>query len=215
MLFTAEFAIPIIAVGALSWLIGGYRVLVPAPPTNPDNICDIFSEHPDWYDEAAASQARWGTPIATQIAFVRQESAFQSRIQPPRTKLFGVIPWSRPTSAFGYAQALDPAWGEYMEDAGSVFADRSQMKHALDFIGWYNARTHRQLGLSLDNTRDLYLAYHEGPTGFVRQSYKKRPWVQRVANRVTTHATTYAAQLEQCEAQLRCRHIYQFWPFCE
>lgn len=206
---------PLVVVAGLAWLIGGYRVLVPSPPTNPDNICDIFEEYPKWYDHAAESRERWGTPIPTQIAFVRQESAFQSYIRPPRTHLFGIIPWSRPSTAVGYAQALDPAWSEYMEDAGGLFAERTQMKHALDFIGWYNERTHKQLGLSLDNTRDLYLAYHEGPTGFARQTYKQRPWVQRVANRVTSHALTYAAQLEQCEAELRCRHFYQFWPFCE
>ncbi|WP_148862212.1 transglycosylase SLT domain-containing protein [Marinobacter fonticola] len=206
---------PLALVAGLAWLIGGYQVLVPNPPANPDNICSIFEEHPDWYDDAAASRERWGTPIPTQIAFVRQESAFQSYIRPPRTRLFDVIPWSRPSTAVGYAQALDPAWADYMEDAGSLFAERTQMKHALDFIGWYNHRTHKQLGLSLDNTRDLYLAYHEGPTGFARQTYKQRPWVQRVANRVTSHALTYTAQLEQCEAELRCRRFYQFWPFCE
>lgn len=206
---------PLIVVAVLAWLISGYRVLVPAPPANPGNICDVFEEYPEWYDYAAESRERWGTPIPTQIAFVRQESAFQSYIRPERTRLFGLIPWSRPSTAFGYAQALDPAWSEYVADAGSVFAERSQMKHALDFIGWYNHRTHKQLDLPLDNTRDLYLAYHEGPTGFRRQTYKERPWVQRVANRVTSHALTYTAQLEQCEAELRCRHFYQFWPFCE
>ncbi|WP_323127290.1 lysozyme-like domain containing protein [Marinobacter sp. JSM 1782161] len=199
----------------LSWLIGGYRVLVPSPPTNPDNLCDVFEQHPQWYDYAAASEERWGTPIATQMAFVRQESAFQSHIRPPRTHLFGVIPWARPSTAFGYAQAVDPTWEEYMADAGSLFAERSQMKHALDFIGWYNARVRRQLGLSLDNTRDLYLAYHEGPTGFARQSYRQRPWVQRVANRVTAHANTYSGQLQHCETALRCRHFYSIRPFCE
>ncbi|MFU8832609.1 MAG: lysozyme-like domain containing protein, partial [Wenzhouxiangella sp.] len=34
------------------------------PPRNQDNVCKVFEENPRWYDQALASQKRWGTPIA-------------------------------------------------------------------------------------------------------------------------------------------------------
>ncbi len=206
--------VPILLIGALSWLSRGYTVDVPTPPLSPDNACAIFMEHPSWYDAARASRERWGTPIATQLAFVYYESSFRSHVRPPRTRLFDIIPWSRPTSAYGYAQAVDPAWRDYMEDAGSMFASRSQMKHALDFIGWYNHRSHQQVGIALTNPRDLYLAYHEGPTGFRQGRHHHKPEVIKLADRVANRAALYRSQLPECEPELRCRRFYQFGPFC-
>ena len=83
-----------------------FSLLEPDPPANPDDVCEIFREHPVWYDYASRSRERWGTPIATQMAFVYYESSFRSHARPPRTRLLGFIPWRRPTSAYGYAQAL-------------------------------------------------------------------------------------------------------------
>jgi len=206
---------PLVFLGVLSWLVAGYTISVPAPPANPNDLCDIFEEHPKWYDHAAASEQRWGTPIPVQMAFVYYESSFRSHIRPPRQRLFDAIPWSRPTTAYGYAQALDPAWADYMQDAGSVFATRDQIRHALDFIGWYNARTRSQVGIDQGNAEHLYLAYHEGPTGYERGYHLKKPAVQALADRVGRRAERYAGQLRQCDAQLRCRRWYQFGPFCE
>lgn len=35
-------------------------LLEPDPPRQPENICEIFREHPVWYDYAAQSQERSG-----------------------------------------------------------------------------------------------------------------------------------------------------------
>ncbi len=185
------------------------------PPDRVENICDIFDHQPRWYDYAKESEERWGTPIATQIAFVRQESTFRHNARPPRTRLFGFIPWRRPSSAYGYAQAQDPVWGEYMDEEGSLFARRTHMKYALDFIGWYNHRTHQRLGISKQNPEHLYLAYHEGHTGYRRGHWQNRPTVQRSAARVNRFANEYNSQLPACEADLRCRRFWQVGPFCD
>ena len=58
------------------------------PPGQHDNICEIFREHTVWYDYARASQEKWGTPVATQLAFVYYESSLQPR-PPSRTRLWG------------------------------------------------------------------------------------------------------------------------------
>ena len=209
-----HYAMPLTVVGLLTTLIGNFSVHPPAPPRYPDDLCRIFQERPDWYDQAAASRQRWGTPISTQMAFVRQESAFQSHVRPPRTRLWDLIPWSRPSSAFGYAQAQDPAWADYMGSVDHPLAQRSVMEDALDFIGWYNRGSHERLGIALSDSEQLYLAYHEGRTGYLRHSYRHKPEVRALARKVARQASRYRLQLQQCERALRCRHWYQFGPFC-
>ncbi|WP_416140810.1 lysozyme-like domain containing protein [Halomonas sp. HK25] len=202
-----------LAAGALG-LLGGCAVMAPSPPPDQSNLCEIFREQPRWYDYAQDSEERWGTPVATQMAFIQQESSFQSHVRPPRKRYLGFIPGPRPSSARGYAQALDPVWGEYRGEAGGTLARRSHMKHATDFIGWYNARTQRQAGISLNNPQHLYLAYHEGAGGYRRGSYRGKPAVQRAASQVASRAGRYQAQLASCEAEFQCRRFYQFGPFC-
>lgn len=183
------------------------------PPKNQHNVCSIFDENPVWYDYAAQSEKAWGTPKQILMAFVRQESAFRENAKPP-FEWFLFIPLGRPSSAKGYAQAQNPVWAEYKEERGSLFKSRGDMEDALDFIGWYNHKSHEQLGLSKWNARELYLAYHEGRGGFSRRTYKKKPNLLRVADKVARTASRYGAQLQECEARFRCRKFYQFWPFC-
>lgn len=192
-----------------------FSLLEPDPPADPDNICSVFREHPVWYDYAKDAQQKWGTPIATQLAFVYYESSFRSHARPPRKVLLGFIPWLRPTTAYGYAQALDPAWGEYLEANGDGLAVvRTNMKYALDFVGWYNHLTRQEVGVPLNQPRNLYLAYHEGRTGYQRKSYRQKPDIVKLADRVQTRAFRYDNQLKTCEQEFQCWRFYQFWPFC-
>ncbi len=184
------------------------------PPQQQDNICSIFREQPRWYDYARASEQRWGTPIAVQMAFVQQESSFRARVRPERRRIFGIFPGPRPSSAKGYAQAQDPAWEDYQRATGRRFARRSDMADALDFIGWYNDVSQRRLGLGKTDAHHLYLAYHDGHTGFQRGGWRNNSQLQAVARRVQQRASDYNHQLPACEDRLRCRRWYQFWPFC-
>lgn len=183
-------------------------------PKNIDDVCEIFDQYPIWYDYAKRSEERWGTPVNIQMAFVHQESSFIADARPPRRRLLGFIPWFRPSSAYGYAQAQDPVWGEYREDAARWDAHRTQMLDALDFIGWYNERTHERLGIAKDDARNLYLAYHEGHGGYRRKTYQHKPTLQRVSRKVARRANDYNEQLKGCEDELRCWKWYEFWPFC-
>ncbi|WP_417531078.1 lysozyme-like domain containing protein [Marinobacter lipolyticus] len=209
------FGLPTLGVVVAAWATLRFSLLAPDPPLHQDNVCEIFREHPVWYDYARASQEKWGTPIATQMAFVYYESSFRSHARPPRTTLWGFIPWTRPTTAYGYAQALDPAWGEYLDANGDgLFVVRTHMEHALDFVGWYNYLTNRKLGVSFYSPQKLYLAYHEGRTGYARRSYDAKPDVVDLASRVQTRAFRYHNQLKTCEQEFQCWRWYQFWPFC-
>jgi len=184
------------------------------PPEDQDNLCQIFSQHPRWYDHALASERRWGTPIAVQMAFVQQESSFRARARPDRNRVLGVIPGRRPSSARGFAQAQDPAWSDYQRATGNRRARRSNMADALDFIGWYNDVSHRRLGIAKNDAYRLYLAYHEGHTGYQRGGWRNNSQLQAIASRVDQRAMRYQRQLAGCEAQFRCRRWYQVRPFC-
>lgn len=175
------------------------------PPANQTQLCAIFDQQPRWYRLAAESEARWGTPIAIQMAFVQQESSFQARARPPRGRVLGVLPGRRASSAFGYAQAIDAAWEDYRAATGRRFARRSNMADALDFIGWYNHVSHRRLGIPLTDARHLYYAYHEGHGGYRRGTWRQKAWLQQVAGRVEQRAASYQQQLATCEARFARR----------
>ena len=83
---------------------------VTKPPANPDNICLIFKEKKSWYKSVIKSEKRWKIPPYVLMSFVYQESSFQADARPEREKVFGFIPWFRPSSAVGYSQALTKTW---------------------------------------------------------------------------------------------------------
>ena len=47
-----------------------------------------------------------GYPIYVQLAIIKMESDFDWLAKPQRQKLFKVIPFKRPSSSFGYSQAV-------------------------------------------------------------------------------------------------------------
>jgi hypothetical protein len=184
------------------------------PPKEQGNICRIFDEYPKWFDYAQDSQKEWGTPKHILMAFVKQESSFRSHAKPP-FKWFFFVPIGRGSSAKGYAQAQNPVWSEYESERGALFRNRTDMEDALDFIGWYNHRTHIRLGISKWNAKELYLAYHEGHGGYKRGNQHKKPGLLSVSDKVARVAAKYATQLPVCEQRLRCRSWYKVWPLCQ
>ena len=65
------------------------------------NVCNLLDEKVSWYRAAKDSEAKWKVPMHLQLAIIHQESRFASKAKPPRNKIFGVIPGSRPTTSFG------------------------------------------------------------------------------------------------------------------
>ncbi|OOZ45483.1 transglycosylase SLT domain-containing protein [Solemya velum gill symbiont] len=168
------------------------------PPSNAGNICSIFDQKNGWYNDAKDANAKWGTPIHVMMAIIKQESHFRHDAQPARKKILWVIPGKRPSSAYGYPQALDGTWAAYKKDTNSFFADRDDFADSVDFVGWYTDNSQRKLGISKWDAYNQYLAYHEGQGGYARGSYHKKGWLKTVAKKVDSTARTYGAQLRQC-----------------
>jgi len=171
-------------------------------PQNLENICSIFDDRRDWYFAAKRSEERWGTPTHIQMAIIKQESSFRFNARPPRTKLLGFIPWTRPSNAYGYAQALDGTWIRYKNDTGRQSADRDDFDNAIDFIGWYTDLSNRSEGISKWDPYNQYLAYHEGQAGWRRESYEQKSWLRKSAKRVDRRARKWWTQLQGCEEEL-------------
>ena len=107
------------------------------------------------------------------MSFVHQESSFQADAKPDREKILGFIPWFRPSSAVGYSQALTKTWEDYKDETGNTRASRKDFADSADFIGWYASKGYYQ-GFERTDARSLYLAYHEGYTGFEKKTYRKK-----------------------------------------
>ena len=181
------------------------------PPKNTQNICAIFKEKQDWYAEAKQASQKWGTPIHVTMAIMKQESSFIADAQPPRKWLLGFIPWFRASSAYGYAQAQDATWDDYLKHKDSLWsADRDEFVDACDFIGWYCAISHKKLGISKWNAEKLYLAYHEGHGGYQRRSFLKKAWLMKTAKKVKKQASKYHTQLNRCKDELESQSSF-FW----
>lgn len=181
------------------------------PPTNVTDGCAIFDEKDDWYESAYESYEKWGVPVHVQLAIIYQESRFQHDAKPPRDTLLWVIPWSRKSSAYGYAQVLDETWDMYKSSTGNGWADRDDFEDVVDFIGWYGNLSHQKLRISKWDTYNQYLAYHEGHGGYKARTYTKKPWLMGVARKVEARAKSYRAQLARCESRLK--KGWSLWPF--
>ena len=180
-----------------------------SPPSKQNNLCEIFREKPQWYEDAVEMQDEWGTPIQIAMAIIKQESSFRHDAKPPKDYLLGFIPWGRVSSAYGYAQAQDPAWDDFQR-ATDYGGSRTNFDDSLMFIGWYTSETQKTLGVSKWDTYHQYLAYHEGRGGFKRKSYQSKPTLIIVARKVEQQAKDYGWQLKQCRQELEDNRSWFF-----
>jgi hypothetical protein len=172
------------------------------PPDQVYDACLILEDNRAWWRDLRRTESRYGVSPGVQLAILKRESSFEHNARPARRRLLGVVPWSRPSSAYGYAQALDATWDWYRDETGRRGADRDDFGDAVDFIGWYNHQSGRLSGISPDDPYSLYLAYHEGHGGFSRGTYSGKSWLIRAAREVETDARRYDAQINGCQRRL-------------
>tara|TARA_Y100001935_G_scaffold210181_1_gene180119 strand:+ start:333 stop:926 length:594 start_codon:yes stop_codon:yes gene_type:complete len=169
-------------------------------PKNTLNVCNIFSEKYLWYKFAKKTERKWGAPIELQMAIIKKESGFDWLAKPERTKIFKIIPWKRPSSSFGYSQAVIGTWDMYKKSTGNTLASRVLFKDSSDFIGWYVNQTYKRLKISKKNYFRQYLAYHEGWKNY--KHYNKKSNVVGYAKQVSIQAKKYRSQLNRCKRKL-------------
>lgn len=184
----------LISAALLSWY-------VLRQPQDIDDLCLVFAEKTDWVEKTGQAAKRWGIPVAVLMAVIRQESSFRYNAV-PEVRLFGLIPWGHPTSAYGYAQALDATWDDYVRITGNKYATRDDFAHAVDFVGWYLSGNVRRLNIPPSDVFRQYLAYHEGPRGFQEGSFRSKDWLLGVARKVERYAFAYDRQLARCHPEL-------------
>jgi len=169
-------------------------------PKNTSNSCSIFNERYLWYKYAKSTEKKWGTPIYVQLAIIKMESDFDWLAKPQRQKLFKVIPFKRPSSSFGYSQAVKGTWEQYKNETGNKLATRTRFKDSVDFIGWYTDKTESLLKISKKDAFRQYLAYHEGWGGY--KNYKNNQKVIGLAKKVQKQSNEYKSQLKKCQKRL-------------
>jgi len=169
-------------------------------PKNTADSCSIFSERYLWYKYAKKTERKWGTPIYIQLAIIKMESDFDWLAKPDRTKIFKIIPYKRPSSSFGYSQAVKGTWKQYKSETGNKFATRTRFKDSVDFIGWYTNKTEQILKISKKDAFKQYIAYHEGWGNY--KNYRKKQKVILLANKVKVQSNKYRSQLKKCEKKL-------------
>ena len=128
------------------------------------------------------------------------ESDFDWLAKPPRQKLFKIIPFKRPSSSFGYSQAVKGTWEQYKNETGNKLATRTRFKDSVDFIGWYTDKTESLLKISKKDAFRQYLAYHEGWGGY--NDYKNNQKVIGLAKKVEKQSNKYKSQLQDCQKRL-------------
>lgn len=174
---------------------GGSRF---SAPRQLDDACAIVRERPHYLRAMKTTERRWGVPVWVQMAVIHQESKFVGNAQTPHRYVLGVIPMGRQSSAYGYSQALDGTWEDYVQATHRRGARRDRIEDATDFMGWYFNETRRSLGIPVGDAERQYLAYHEGRAGYARNSHQGKPWLLDVAARVGRRADMYRDQLSRC-----------------
>ncbi len=168
------------------------------PPSNTADLCKIFAEKRFWYRSALKAERERGIPVAVMMAIIKRESSYIHNARPPRSRILFVIPWKRPSTAYGYSQALNETWSDYKERTGKRNASRTNFRDAIDFVGWYLAGAMRETGLSAWDAKNLYLTYYAGVTGYRSGQWRNYPGLEQKADQVHAVAATYAAQLQSC-----------------
>ena len=175
---------------------------------NTANSCVIFEQKKNWHKSTKNSFDKWGVPIALQLAIINQESSFTQFAKPERKKIFGIIPGSRPSTAFGFAQVTNPTWNWYKTKTGNKNASRANFDDITDFIGWYVVQSEKIVGISKKDFYNQYLAYHEGQGGWKNGTHQNKKWLIEVAKNVERNANLYNNQLKECEKKLNKKGFF-------
>ena len=144
----------------------------------------------------------YGPPIHIILAFVNKESGFNRWAKPKRTKLFKIIPYKRPSTSFGYSQAVNKTWELYKTETNHPLALRTRFKDSVMFIGWYMKKTNKINKIPLNDSYRQYLNYYLGWGNYAQKVYKTDKNAIIFAKSVQKQSSIYRKQLKECQKKL-------------
>jgi hypothetical protein len=171
-------------------------------PKYPANACKIFGEKYLWYKHAKKSSEAYNAQIHIILAFINKESGFNRWAKPKRTKLFKIVPYKRPSSSFGYSQAVKKTWELYKTETNNPLAVRTRFKDSVMFIGWYISKTNKINKIPLNDTYRQYLNYYLGWGNYAKKVYKTDKKAIIFAKNVAKQSNIYKGQLNECQKSL-------------
>ena len=171
-------------------------------PKYTSNACKIFGEKYFWYKHAKKSSETYGAPVHIILAFVKKESGFNRWAKPKRTKLFKIVPYKRPSSSFGYSQAVNKTWELYKTETNNPLALRTRFKDSVMFIGWYINKTNKINKISFNDAYRQYLNYYLGWGNYSKEVYKTDKKAIIYAKKVEKQSKVYKSQLKECQKSL-------------
>jgi len=176
-------------------------------PKYPQNACKIFSEKYFYLKYSRAASKKWGVPISSILAVINKESGFQRFAKPKRKRIFKIIPYRRPSSSFGFSQAVNKTWELYKSENKKPTALRISFKNSSDFIGWYFWKTNKINKISFTDTRNMYLNYYLGWGAYKNKAYQKDKKSIIFAKSVEKQAKIYKNQIQECKSILKKNYI--------
>jgi hypothetical protein len=171
-------------------------------PKYPSDACKLFGEHYLWYKYAKKSSKKYNAPIHIILAFVKKESGFKRYAKPKRQKIFKIIPYKRPSSSFGYSQAVNKTWELYKEETDNPLALRTRFKDSVMFIGWYMNKTNKINKIAFSDAYRQYLNYYLGWGNYKKKVYKTDKNAIIYAKSVEKQSNIYKKQLKGCQKSL-------------
>ena len=184
------------------FIVFSFIVSCSSVPKYPSNACKIFGERYLWYKHAKRSSETYGAPIHIILAFVNKESGFNRWAKPKRKKLFKIVPYKRPSSSFGYSQAVKKTWELYKTETDNPLALRTRFKDSVMFIGWYINKTNKINKIPHDDSYRQYLNYYLGWGSYKNELYKKDKKAILYAKSVEKQSNIYRSQLRECQKSL-------------
>ena len=171
-------------------------------PKYPQNACKIFGQNYLWYKSAKKSSEKYGAPVHIILAFINKESGFNRWAKPKRKKLFKIVPYKRPSSSFGYSQAVNKTWELYKNETNNPMALRARFKDSVMFIGWYIKKTNKINKIPLNDSYRQYLNYYLGWGAYAKKSYKTDTKSIIFAKSGEKQSKIYKKQLLECQKSL-------------
>ena len=112
------------------------------------------------------------------------------------------MPYKRPSSSFGYSQAVNKTWELYKTETNNPLALRSRFKDSVMFIGWYIKKTNKINKVPLNDSYRQYLNYYLGWGNYAKKTYLTDQNAIIFAKRVEKQSKIYKNQLKECQKNL-------------